>query len=62
LGLEVSYGKIVEGGVFAVNILLGFDEGEKLDAGVGGVEEAAILEHLGLKGFEMQRISGPVVG
>ena len=33
-----------------MGIVVGFDEGKDFGAGVGGVEEAAILEHLGLEG------------
>ena len=49
MGLELGWGKVVEGGVFAVGIVVSFDEGEEFGAGVGGGEEAAILEHFGLE-------------
>lgn len=41
-----SYGSRAR--VFAVCVIVVFDEGEEFDASVVAVDEAAVLEHLGL--------------
>ena len=48
-GLELGRGLVVEGGVFAVEVVVGFDVGEEFGAGVPGIDEAAAVEHFGLQ-------------
>ena len=49
MGLESGGCLVSDGGVFAVGIVVGFDEGEDLDVGIGVVDESAVLEHFGFE-------------
>ena len=52
---------VVQGGVFALCVVVSFDEGKDLGAGIVFIQEAAALEHLGFErsneGF--RTMSGP---
>jgi len=62
LGLELGRSFIVEGGVFAVGIVVAFDVVEDFDFGVVGVEEATALKHLELEGADEGLGPSVVVG
>lgn len=55
-------GLVAEGGVFAVMAVVGFDEVEDLDLGVGVVSEGPSLEHLVLQGSDERLAPSVVVG
>lgn len=61
-GLELIRGLVVEGGVSAVGVIVGFDVSKELDAGVGSVEKASALEHLRFECADERFGPGIVVG
>jgi len=60
IGLELSWGLVGEGGVFAVGIVVGVDIGEEFDPSVALGEEGAALEQLGFEGAD-ERLCPSVV-
>ena len=50
MGLESGGGLVSEGGVFSVGVVVGFDVGEDFYAGIGVIDEGAVLEHFGFQG------------
>ena len=62
MGLESGGGLVAEGGVFAVDVVVGFDGGEALDVGLGVGDERAVRKHFGLAGADEGRGPGVVVG
>lgn len=42
-------GFVVEGGVGALGVVVALDEGEDLCRGIGGIDKAAVLQHLGFQ-------------
>ena len=61
-GLELGRGLVAERGMFPVMIIVGIDVVEDLGAGVGGVDEAAVLEHLAFERAHQGLGPGVVVG
>ena len=62
MGLESGGCLVSEGGVFAVGVVIGFDEGEDFDVGIGVGDESAVLEHFGLEGAHEGLGPGVVIG
>ncbi len=50
--LELSWGKIAQGGMLSAGVVVSFDVGEEFDIGVGLVDKAAALKHLGFDGAD----------
>lgn len=53
---------VMEGGVFAVSVIVGFDEVEDSGPSVMLVDEAAALEHLGFESVHKEFELGVMVG
>jgi len=49
LRLEPVRRLVVQGGVFALRVVVSFDEGKDLEMGIVLIHEAAVLEHLGFE-------------
>ena len=49
-GFELGRGLVAERGMFPVMVIVGINVIENLGAGVGLIEEAAVLRHLAFKG------------
>ena len=62
MGLESGGCLVSEGGVFSVGVVVGFEVGEDLDAGIGVSDKRAVLEHLGFEGAHEGFGPGVVVG
>ena len=60
--LEAAGGSVLEGGVKALGVVVAVDEGEDFTAGIGSVDEAAVLQHLCFERAHERLGPGVVIG